>query len=100
MQITNNKVVAVHYELKNEKDGKIVESTYDNQPLTFLFGHKNMLPKFEENLKKYKKGEKFQFMLSAEDAYGKYNPQMLIDVSKDIFTNQETLLKISKKHIN
>ena len=80
MQIINDKVVSVHYELRTTKGGEVVEKTEKENPLTFLFGHKNMLPKFEDNLKDLKKGDKFDFMLKAEEGYGKFNQDMVIDI--------------------
>ena len=96
MQILKDKVVSVYYELRTTKDGEVVEKTGEENPLTFLFGHKNMLPKFEDNLKDLKKSDKFNFMLKAEDAYGKSNEKMVIDVPANVFASNG---KIDKKNI-
>jgi len=86
MIIEKDKVVSVSYELRNLKEGEIVEKTHETQPLTFLFGHNNMLPKFEDNLAGKKLGDKFDFMLSAVDAYGEINPQVIIDIPNTVFS--------------
>jgi len=86
MIIEKDRVIAVSYELRNSKEGEIVEKTHETQPLTFLFGHNNMLPKFEDNLAGKKLGDKFEFMLSAADGYGEINPQVIIDVPNTVFS--------------
>lgn len=96
MQINNDKVVSLQYELRTEKGGAVVEKTDVEHPLTFLFGHKNMLPKFEENLKNLKKGDKFDFMLNTEDGYGKFKEEMVVDVPANIFSQDG---KIDKNEI-
>ncbi len=80
MTIEKDKVVSLHYELRTAKDGDIQETTKGGQPLTFVFGNKQMLPKFEENLGNLKTGESFEFMLDPKNGYGEINPQMIIDI--------------------
>jgi len=80
MTIEKDKVVSLHYELRTEKDGDIKETTKGAEPLTFIFGNKQMLPKFEENLANLKLGDKFEFMLDPKNGYGEINPEMLIDI--------------------
>ena len=96
MQINNDKVVSVQYELRTEKEGVVVEKTSEDHPLTFLFGHKNMLPKFEDNLMNLKKGDKFDFMLKTEEAYGKFKQEMIIDIPAQSFSQDG---KIDKNEI-
>lgn len=86
MTIEDKKVVSVSYELVSESsEGNVIDSASKEQPLTFLYGGGNLLPKFEENLKGKKKGENFQFKLSADDAYGQPRPEMIVDVPKQAF---------------
>jgi len=82
MIIEKDKVVSLHYELRTEKNGDIQETTKGGQPLTFIYGNQQMLPKFEENLANLKTGEKFEFMLDPKNGYGEVNPQMIIDIPK------------------
>ena len=85
MVVEKNKVISVSYELRTSKEGGIVEKTNENKPLTFLFGHGNMLAKFEENLSGLNKGDSFDFMLKSEDAYGKRSPNAIMDIQIDVF---------------
>ncbi len=86
MVITKNKVVSLIYELRvDAKDGKIVESLTEENPLSFLFGSGNLLPKFEENIDGLEVGEKFDFNLTAADAYGDINDAAIVDVPISAF---------------
>ena len=73
MKIEPQHVVSLTYDLYvNQEDGTeaLVESATEEQPLTFLYGAGQMLPKFEENLSTLSTGDPYDFRLSAEDAYG------------------------------
>ena len=49
MQIANNSVVSIQYTLKNS-DGKIIDQSAEGQPLTYLHGHRNIIPGLESAL--------------------------------------------------
>ncbi len=69
MEITDKKIVSLIYELREDSDaGTVVEQIEKTNPLTFLFGSGNLLPKFEEHLSSLKSGDKFEFGLNSEDA--------------------------------
>lgn len=83
MKIEDKKFVALSYNLV--VDGEVADQATAENPLGFVFGEGFLLPAFEENLKGKKKGDKFEFTLSAEEGYGKVNPQMVVDLSTDVF---------------
>jgi len=85
MVITNNKVVSVSYELRTKKEGEIIEKTSIDNPLTFLFGHGNMLPKFESHLDGLKTGDSFDFQLICDDAYGKSSKEAIVEIPVSAF---------------
>lgn len=85
MKITENKVVSLSYELKTTSDGDIIEKVDNNNPLVFIFGAGTMLPKFEQNIAGLAVGEKFDFKLDFEDAYGAYTQEAVVEVPKDAF---------------
>lgn len=86
MQITKNTVVSLSYMLKRDNaDGEIIEETKVGDPLVFLFGNGQMLPKFEEHLSTLKKGDNFEFTLASDDAYGEMDQDAIIDLDKSIF---------------
>jgi len=84
--ITANKLVKVNYTLReNNSEGEIIESTYNAEPLEFVFGQGRMIPLFEEKLNGLKEGEKFSFVIESDDAYGAFNEQAIIDLDINIF---------------
>jgi FKBP-type peptidyl-prolyl cis-trans isomerase SlyD len=86
MQITKNTVVSLSYILKRDNaNGEIIEETKAGDPLVFLYGNGQMLPKFEDNLSTLKIGDDFEFILSSEDAYGEMDQDAIIDLDKNIF---------------
>lgn len=86
MTISKNKVVSLTYELKlDNAQGEIIEVTDENSPLVFLYGAGNMLPKFEENLLNLNVNDNFEFALSADDAYGSYINEAVIDLPLEVF---------------
>ena len=84
-EITDNKVVSVHYTGTLPENGETFDSSEGRDPLTFLVGHKNMIPGFERELMGTKVGDKVEFTLSAEEAYGEYNPDAIQEVPADMF---------------
>ena len=73
MYIAANKVVTVHYSLKDANQNTI-EIIYDkNQPLVYTHGRGEMPQGFESQLSKATKGEKFSFSLMPAEGYGLRN---------------------------
>jgi len=86
MQITKNTVVSLSYVLKrDDAKGEIIEETRAGDPLVFLYGNGQMLPKFEEHLNTLKAGDVFEFTLASDDAYGELDQDAIIDLDKSIF---------------
>ena len=84
-EIANNKVASVHYTGTLPDSGDIFDSSEGRDPLTFLIGHKNMIPGFERELMGSKVGDKVEFTLSAEEAYGEHNPEAIQVVPLNMF---------------
>ena len=94
-----NSVVSIVYELRNSsKEGEVVESLNNDNPLTFMFGTGGLLPKFEENLNGLTSGDSFEFLLRSEDAYGPVVESAVVHVPTSVFEVEgqidETLMKI------
>lgn len=88
MKIQNNAVVSVSYQLHANyplQEKKHVETADLNNPLTFLFGSGGLIPGFERNLNGLSVGEKFNFSIEAEEAYGNIDAGAVIDLPIDIF---------------
>ena len=86
-KIENNKVVRVHYTGTLPDTGEVFDSSEGREALTFLVGHRQMIPGFERELMGKELGEKVEFTLSPEDAYGEHNPDAVQKVPLDMFGN-------------
>jgi len=84
MNIEKDKVVYFHYTLSGE-DGTAYESSAGSHPMTFLFGHNNILPALETEFDGKKEGDQFQVTLPPEKAYG--------------LRNEESIQRIPIKHL-
>ena len=84
-KIDENKVVRVHYTGTLPDSGDVFDSSEGREPLAFLVGHKQMIPGFERELMGAVAGEKVEFTLSPEDAYGERNPDAVQQVPLDMF---------------
>jgi FKBP-type peptidyl-prolyl cis-trans isomerase SlyD len=78
---SNPKVVSFHYTLKDAK-GNVLESSHNDEPLVFLEGVGQIIPGLESALKGLKKGDKKSVNVSAEDAYGEYEKELVVQVPR------------------
>jgi FKBP-type peptidyl-prolyl cis-trans isomerase SlyD len=88
MKITSNTVVSVSYQLHAhlpQQEKKHIETADSKNPLTFLFGAGGLIPGFERNLDGLSVGEKFNFSIEAEDAYGNIDSNAIISLPIEIF---------------
>jgi len=89
MKITANKSVSAEYELyvdgESAGEKELMERATAEQPLNFIYGVGMMLPKFEENLFGLSVGDKFDFTIGVEDAYGPYEDENVLDLDRTIF---------------
>jgi FKBP-type peptidyl-prolyl cis-trans isomerase SlyD len=108
MKIQPKHVVSLTYDLYVKEDNGsegLVESATEEQPLTFLFGAGQMLPKFEENLSDLSTGDPYEFRLSAEDAYGNYDDEAVASLPKEMFQGTDipeigSMLPLQDNHGN
>ena len=97
IMIEKNKVVTLNYKLKEANhNGELIEDTYNNNPLVFLYGSGGMIPKFETEIAGMKQNDKFSFIIEAKEAYGETNKDAIIDVPKQAFGNDDSLLELGK----
>ena len=72
-------------QLRNEPNGQVMDAADKENPFAFLFGHGNVLDKFEKNLEGLIAGNQFNFSLTAEEGYGEYDEQAVIQLDKNVF---------------
>jgi len=95
--ITKNKKVSVAYELRTQAGGEIVETAGGETPFVYICGYEQSLPQFEQNLLGMKKGDSFEFDITAENAYGERNEDMLIELPLNVFEQvEEGMLKVGE----
>jgi len=88
MQIGKNKVVSIHYTLR-DNDGNILDSSDGGSPLTYIQGIGNLIPGMEDGLEGKKKGEKIDIQVSPEKGYGLRDDKMIQKVPRTAFGSQE-----------
>ena len=89
MEKKTNKLIAAHYQLfaiDQNGERKLVEETSDQQPFVFITGFGAALDAFEEKLENLAIGDKFDFELSKDKAFGEYEPQRVLALDKSVFT--------------
>jgi FKBP-type peptidyl-prolyl cis-trans isomerase SlyD len=69
VQIARNKVVSIHYTLRDEH-GTVLDSSQGRAPLTYLHGKGNIIPGLEQALDGKAAGEKLDVSVAPEQAYG------------------------------
>lgn len=87
METTPNKYITVAYELYVTEDGEkdLVEKTTTEHPFQFISGLGTTLDAFEAQLKDLKAGDKFEFTIPSDQAYGEYIEEHVLDLPKNIF---------------
>jgi len=76
------RVFAFNYILKGP-DGQTLDASERGQPLPFLEGSGQIIPKLEEEIKDMQEGDKKVVKIEAKDAYGEIRDNMYMDVPKE-----------------
>jgi FKBP-type peptidyl-prolyl cis-trans isomerase SlyD len=88
MTISEDKAVSVNYYLtasKNNEPEELIEQTSPEHPFVFLYGYGGVLPEFEANLNGKIKGDKFDFQITSENAYGIFEKEYIVKIDKTAF---------------
>jgi FKBP-type peptidyl-prolyl cis-trans isomerase SlyD len=88
MQISKNKVAAIHYTLRTN-EGEIIDSSDGRDPLYYLHGAGNLIIGMEEGLEGKSTGDKFTLKVTPEKGYGELDPSMVQKVPRSAFGDQE-----------
>lgn len=88
--VADDMVVTLDYTLTLD-DGEEVESTHGDRPMSFVAGHDQLLPAFEEALIGLSVGDELDVTLSAEDGYGEYDDEAFEEVPIDEFPATEKI---------
>ena len=87
MEIVENKYITLAYKLYTIENGEkeFTEEAPAEHPFQFISGLGLTLESFENQVKDLNKGDKFDFTIKAEEAYGEYDEEHVIDLPKNIF---------------
>ena len=75
------KVVTLHYTLK-DSSGKTLESSFGDEPMSYLEGVGQIIPGLENALRGVKKGDKKNVTVTARDAYGEHEKELIVQVPR------------------
>ena len=87
METVENKYITLAYKLYSIENGEkeFTEEAPAEHPFQFISGLGLTLESFENQVKDLNKGDKFDFTIKAEEAYGEYDEEHVIDLPKNIF---------------
>ena len=94
LTVSKNTVASVHYTGTLPDNGEVFDSSEGREPLTFLVGHKQMIPGFEAELMGAKVGDKKTFTLSPDKAYGPRDDAALLQIPRAQFAQLEEQTKL------
>jgi FKBP-type peptidyl-prolyl cis-trans isomerase SlyD len=87
MNITKDKLVSLAYELRIDGTDELVEKLDAENPLKFISGAGFLLPEFEQKVEGMTIGDKFNFVLKSDNAYGPVDEKAIIDIDRSIFSS-------------
>ncbi|MBQ2366159.1 MAG: FKBP-type peptidyl-prolyl cis-trans isomerase [Bacteroidaceae bacterium] len=88
MEKNRHKYVTVAYSLFSDNaEGvhELIEQTNEQHPLQFISGFGTMLEAFEAQIVPLNEGDKFDFTLAVDEAYGPYVAEHVIELDKQVF---------------
>lgn len=88
MQIGQDKVVMLHYVLRNDA-GEVLDKSDADEPLAYLHGNGNIIPGLEEALAGKSAGDKLTVAVPAEKGYGPHDPELVQSVPRRAFEGSE-----------
>lgn len=83
MNITQDKVADIDYKLT--VDGELIDQSEENEPLTYLHGHSNIIPGLERALEGKAAGDRVQVTVQPEDGYGPRDEDNSEDLDREDF---------------
>jgi FKBP-type peptidyl-prolyl cis-trans isomerase SlyD len=81
LEITADKVVLIHYTLKDDAGG-VIDSSAGGEPLAYIQGHGNLVAGLEKALEGKKDGSKVAVSVTPAEGYGKHDASLIQRVPK------------------
>ena len=86
VQVKDGDTVMVHYTGKLG-DGTVFDTTANRDPLQFMIGEGQIIPRFEQAMIGMAPGEAKTFEISADEAYGPHYDELVLTVSLEVFSD-------------
>lgn len=84
MVVAENKVVLIHYTLK-DGEGNVVDSSSGGEPLAYLHGRGNLISGLEKELEGKTTGDKLNVSINPADGYGERDANLVQRVPRRSF---------------
>jgi FKBP-type peptidyl-prolyl cis-trans isomerase SlyD len=84
MVVVADKVVLIHYTLRND-EGKVIDSSAGGDPLAYIHGHGNLISGLEKELEGKPAGEKLAVRIAPADGYGERSAELVQRVPRRSF---------------
>lgn len=81
-QAKSGDTVRVHY-TGTLDDDTVFDSSRDREPLEFTIGESQVIPGFEQAVIGMQPGESKTTHITADNAYGPYDPELVLEVERD-----------------
>lgn len=90
MKVAGQKVVAIHYTLKDD-GGEVLDASAAGEPLAYLHGFGNLIPGLESALEGKSAGDKLSVTVAPEQGYGIRDEGLVQTVARSAFQGVEEL---------
>jgi FKBP-type peptidyl-prolyl cis-trans isomerase SlyD len=84
MKVEKDKIVSIHYTLRDES-GDVIDSSTDGDPLDFIQGAGQIIPGVEKALEGKTSGEEMTVVVEPEEGYGLRDESLVYKVPKEQF---------------
>jgi len=91
MTIAQHKVVTIHYKVVDADSEELIDSSENDEPMTYLHGERNIIPGLEQALEGKVVGDELEVTIAAADAYGERSEDRIQQVPKEAFQEIETI---------
>jgi FKBP-type peptidyl-prolyl cis-trans isomerase SlyD len=91
MQVSENKVVSIHYDLTDNQGESLDSSREREQPLDYLHGAGNIIPGLEQALEGKAEGDAMKVTIEPADAYGEPQEALIQQVPREMLSDIEGL---------
>lgn len=90
MKVAKDLVVSLAYQVRTA-DGVLVDESGATEPLEYLHGHGSLISGLEKALEGHEPGERFDVSVTANEAYGEHDEDLVQQVPKTVFGEVDDL---------